>query len=201
MNPNPHRVCPLERAPSLDSRFRRCWHNPRRLLGPRIREGMTVLDVGCGPGFFIPELARLVGPAGRVIAADLQEGMLRLVQDKIRGAEWESRVRLHPCPSGHLDGAEPVDFILAFFVVHELPDPPAFFREAACLLRPGGQCLVVEPMGHVSRSAFADYPQWARAANLCPVSPAPFLWFCRSLLLAHPPAPSRPPDAPEGPSP
>ena len=44
---------------------------------------MTVLDVGCGPGFFTLDMARLVGPSGRVIAADLQEGMLEKLGQKI----------------------------------------------------------------------------------------------------------------------
>ena len=44
---------------------------------------MTALDVGCGPGFFTLDMARLVGESGQVIAADLQEGMLQIVRDKI----------------------------------------------------------------------------------------------------------------------
>jgi ubiquinone/menaquinone biosynthesis C-methylase UbiE len=68
--------------------------NPRKILGPYIKEGMTVLDVGCGPGFFSIELAQMVGKSGRVIASDLQEGMLRKLREKIQGTEFEERITL-----------------------------------------------------------------------------------------------------------
>jgi 2-polyprenyl-3-methyl-5-hydroxy-6-metoxy-1,4-benzoquinol methylase len=47
-----NRVCPVELAHSLDNTLRRWLQNPQRILAPYIQEGMTVLDVGCGPGFF-----------------------------------------------------------------------------------------------------------------------------------------------------
>ena len=90
-----NRVCPVERAGSLDSRIRRWMQNPRKILRPHIEEGMTVLDVGCGPGFFTMDMAQLVGNAGRVIASDLQEGMLQKLRDKIRGTDLEQRIILH----------------------------------------------------------------------------------------------------------
>ena len=70
-------VCPAALAGSLDNRIRRWFQNPQKILSPYIKEGMTVLDIGCGPGFFSVEIAHLVGKTGRVIAADLQEGMLQ----------------------------------------------------------------------------------------------------------------------------
>jgi ubiquinone/menaquinone biosynthesis C-methylase UbiE len=42
---------------------------------------MTVLDIGCGPGFFTIDMARMVGDSGRVIAADLQAAMLQKAQN------------------------------------------------------------------------------------------------------------------------
>jgi 2-polyprenyl-3-methyl-5-hydroxy-6-metoxy-1,4-benzoquinol methylase len=47
-----NRVCPVELAHSLDNTLRRWLQNPKNILAPYIQEGMTVLDVGCGPGFF-----------------------------------------------------------------------------------------------------------------------------------------------------
>ncbi len=65
-------VCPAELAGSLDNRMRRLLQNPLKILRPYVQEGMTALDVGCGPGFFTLPMAQLVGSSGRVIAADLQ---------------------------------------------------------------------------------------------------------------------------------
>ena len=65
------RVCPVERAGSLDNTIRRWLQNPKKILGPYLDEGMTVVDIGCGPGFFSIDMAQMVGKSGRVIAVDL----------------------------------------------------------------------------------------------------------------------------------
>jgi SAM-dependent methyltransferase len=45
-----------------------------------------------------------------------------------------------------------IDFILAFAVVHELPDPRGFFVESCRLLKPGCRLLFTEPRGHVRQN-------------------------------------------------
>ena len=55
------RVCPVEKADRLDTRIRRWLQNPQKILKPYIKEGMTVLDFGCGPGFFSVDMAQMVG--------------------------------------------------------------------------------------------------------------------------------------------
>jgi predicted methyltransferase len=51
---------------------RRLLQDPRKILAPYVSEGMTVLEPGPAMGFFTLELARLVGPAGRVIADEIR---------------------------------------------------------------------------------------------------------------------------------
>jgi Ribosomal protein L11 methylase len=58
------RVCPVERAGGLDNWVRRWLQNPRKFLAPYVSKGMTVLDMGCGPGFFSLEMASMVGVSG-----------------------------------------------------------------------------------------------------------------------------------------
>jgi 2-polyprenyl-3-methyl-5-hydroxy-6-metoxy-1,4-benzoquinol methylase len=65
MNDEGNRVCPVELAGSLDSKIRKWFQNPKKILAPFIKEGMNVLDVGCGPGFFSVELAKMVGKNGK----------------------------------------------------------------------------------------------------------------------------------------
>ncbi len=160
------RVCPVERAGHLDTRIRRWTQNPKRVLGPYIKEGMTVLDMGCGPGFFSVEMAGMVGKTGRVIAADLQEGMLRILRDKIRGTELEERIAFHLCEENTIGVSEQVDFVLLFYVVHEIPDAGKLFREIKTILRPHGQILIVEPPFHVSKRAFEEMIKKADAVGL-----------------------------------
>ena len=148
------RVCPVAQAGTLDNRLRRWLQHPLKILRPYVKSGMTVLDYGCGPGFFTIDLARLVGHNGRVIAADLQSGMLEKLKRKIDDMALADRIRLHQCESERIGVAEMVDFVLAFYVVHEIRRQDTLFRELAVIVRPGGRVLMVEPPLHVSRQAF-----------------------------------------------
>ena len=181
------RVCPVSKAGGLDNPVRRWIQNPRKILAPYVKQGMTVLDVGCGPGFFSREMARMVGDSGRVIAADLQEGMLNKLKEKIAGTELEKRIVLHKCPGDSIGLATPVDFVLAFYMLHELPDPEAFLREIAAILKPGGHLLIVEPPFHASKAAFSEVIQKAKVAGFTLVE-QPKIFFSRTALLRKPEA-------------
>lgn len=175
-------VCPVEKAGSLDTRIRRWLQNPRKLLGPYITEGMTVLDVGCGPGFFSVGMAQLVGESGTVIAADLQEGMLQKIREKIEGTELEDRIKLHKCEEEQIGLTDEVDFVLAFYMIHELTDTDKFFGEIAKILKTNGKMFIVEPPFHVSKKAFAKTIEKARNVGLFPVE-RPGLFFNKRVVL------------------
>ena len=177
-----NRVCPVERAGSLDNRLRRLLQNPRKILQPFIAQGMTVLDLGCGPGFFTLDMAVMVGEAGKVIACDLQEGMLQKLRSKIHGTELEKRIALHRCETDKIGVTEPVDFILAFYLVHEIPDKTGLFEELESILKPGGTLLLVEPPFHVSGKAFEQTLDKARQTGLIKES-KPRVLFSKAALL------------------
>ena len=122
-------VCPWWLAYTFDNRFRRFFHNPEQILGPYTAKGMTVLDVGCGMGFFSIGLARLVGDNGSVVAADLQPQMLKTLKKRAEKAGVSKIIRLHQSQTNQLGVATPVDFVLAFWMVHEVRDPKSFFSE------------------------------------------------------------------------
>ncbi len=185
MDRDRNRVCPVELAGSLDSKMRRWLQNPHTILAPFIREGMTALDIGCGPGFFSIEMAGMVGTNGRVIAADLQQGMLDKLSAKIRGTALEQRITLAHSGTDTINVSEPVDFILAFYMVHEIPDKDSFFKQASALLRPDGQFLLVEPkLFHVSSKDFERTTALA-AKNGFKAYPGPKLLFSWSAVLRH----------------
>jgi ubiquinone/menaquinone biosynthesis C-methylase UbiE len=176
------RVCPVERAGSLDNTIRRWLQNPQKILRPYIKEGMTVLDVGCGPGFFSIDMAKMVGNSGRVIASDLQEGMLQKVKAKIKGTELEERITLHKCEENKIGISEHVDFVLLFYMVHEVPNKQEFFNEIGTILRPNGQVLIVEPPFHVSKSAFRETVRKARNVGFADVE-GPDVLFSKTVIL------------------
>ncbi len=146
---------------------------------------MTVLDIGCGPGFFSIQMARMVGERGKAISADLQEGMLRKLARKIKGTELEARIELVKCDKDKINVSEKVDFILAFFMVHEVPDKGSFFAQLRRLLKENGQFLLVEPkFFHVSRKEF-DLTTRLAEKNGFKVVKGPKLLFSRSAILRN----------------
>lgn len=161
-----NRVCPVELAGGLDNRLRRFLQNPRRILKPYIKDGMTVLDFGCGPGFFTIEIAKMLQGGGKVIAADLQEGMLDIVRKKIKGTQLEEKIIIHKCEQDKIGVTETVDFILAYYVIHEVPDKEKLFKELYSLLKPGGKILIIEPKFHVSKKAFGKMTELMETEGL-----------------------------------
>ena len=177
-----NRVCPVERAGGLDNRIRRWIQNPQKILGAYIEKGMTVLDIGCGPGFFSIDIAKMVGESGRIIAADLQEGMLEKVRDKIKGTELEGRITLHKCQENKIGVCDNVDFALLFYVVHEMPNIEELFNEIVKILKPNGQVLIVEPPFRVSKTAFEETIRKAREAGLTEVE-RPKVFLSKTAIL------------------
>ena len=182
MADNNGRVCPVALAGGLDNRLRRWFQNPHRILDPYVREGMTAVDFGCGPGFFTLELANLVGPSGRVIAVDLQAGMLEKVRAKIKGTSLETRIVLHQCKPNESGLSQSVDFVLAFYMLHELPNQAVFFTEVRQLLSAQGHLFIVEPPLHVSRAEFETTLRTARDAGFI-VAAQPHVAFSKAALL------------------
>jgi len=144
---------------------------------------MAVLDIGCGPGLFSIEMAQMVGKTGRVIASDLQEGMLQKVRDKIKGTELVERIILHKCEEDKIGAPENVNFVLAFYMVHEIPNQENFFAEMRSILKPDGRMLIVEPPFHVSGKAFAATIQKARDAGFSEVE-RPRVFLSKAVVLS-----------------
>jgi ubiquinone/menaquinone biosynthesis C-methylase UbiE len=165
----PKRVCPWWLGYFLASPVRR-WISdaPAKLLAPYVREGMTVLEPGPGMGYFTLELARGVGPSGRVVVVDIQSPMLASLKRRARNAGLLDRIdaRLASADSmGIGDLAGKIDFTLAFALVHEMPSAEHFFREAAQASKPSALLLLAEPSGHVKPEEFEAELKYAGEAG------------------------------------
>lgn len=152
-----HHVCPVWVGHLLASPLRKLLQNPKKILSPYIKEGMTVLDVGCAMGFFSLPLAKMAGSEGKVICVDLQEKMTKALEKRAHKAGVLNRIETRLCNENslglnNLNGK--VDLALAFAVVHEVPDTNTFFSEIYKSLKPAGKLLVSEPKAHVSETDF-----------------------------------------------
>jgi ubiquinone/menaquinone biosynthesis C-methylase UbiE len=176
-------VCPRWLCFSFDNFIRRLFQKPEQILKPYLKDGDTVLDVGPGIGFFTISMARIVGKNGRVIAADLQGKMLAAIKKRGEHAGVQKIIDLHLCSSNSLGVNTEVDFILAFWMVHEVPDKQRFLTELYSLLKDGGSFLLAEPCLHVTKNNFEETICLAKLAGFI-VSRNPRISFSRCVLFS-----------------
>jgi 2-polyprenyl-3-methyl-5-hydroxy-6-metoxy-1,4-benzoquinol methylase len=146
----PHHVCPWWVAYTFDNPLRKLIHNPNKIFSDLVKNGMTVIDVGCGMGYFSIGMARLVGASGKVIAVDLQQKMLDIMFTRARRAGVADRIFPLRGEADMIGGIEPADFILAFWMVHEVRDKNHFFLQLRSNLTADGKILIAEPNMHVT---------------------------------------------------
>jgi len=126
------------RLMSLEFRLRDFFMPPERVLREAgIRNGMTVLDFGCGPGGFSMAAAKLVGPAGRIYASDIHPLAVKSVQ---RAADKNglSNIRtIHGNRMADVPGGI-IDMVLLYDVLHDLHEPGLILVELHRVLKPRG---------------------------------------------------------------
>lgn len=166
----------------LDNPFRCFLQDPKKILAGHIKPGMTAIDIGCGPGNFTRVMAAMAGESGSVIAIDLQKEMLQHAQEKCRNGRSFAPITWHQCGPDSLGITASADFVLSFYMVHEVPDQGRLFHEVFALLKPGGKYFIVEPVFHVTDEAFDTTLATAKQAGFR-VAGQPSLPLSRTVLL------------------
>jgi len=152
---NTKHVCPWWLCFTFDNPIRKIIHDPVKILSTYVHKGDTIIDIGPGMGYFTIPLAELVGPTGCVIAIDIQPKMLSALMERAQKKGVSERIKTHLAGPDSIGFYEKADFILAFWMAHEVPDQKRFFAEIRDLLKPQGLFLLVEPLIHVSRKSFS----------------------------------------------
>lgn len=138
-------VMSVEGAPWLERAERDEQERPRlavRLL--HLKPGTAVADIGAGSGYYTELLSHAVGPSGRVFAVDIQAGMIRLIEERMRRQKLANVTPVlgldadPKLPNGSIDLALLVD------VYHEFSDPRAMLRRIRSALRPDGRLVLLE---------------------------------------------------------
>ncbi|HWO93804.1 MAG TPA: methyltransferase domain-containing protein [Dehalococcoidia bacterium] len=146
-----------ERLARYDLMFRWGPHLDPLFDGFDVGEGMSVADYGCGPGWVAIEMARRVGPSGRVYGCDLNQTFLSVAAQHGEEAgvadvvEWrhvaDDRV---PLPD------RSVDRVFCKNVLEYVPSIDSTLAEFRRVLKPGGlmrlvdsdwDMIVIEPLG------------------------------------------------------
>lgn len=127
----------LEKAYHKRDMIRRRRHVRAALAA---RPGERILDVGCGPGFYVRELLDEVGERGSIMAVDASPDMLALARRRCEGRGnvtfAEGNAVALPVADGDFDAA------LCVQVMEYVADPEAALTEMHRALRPGGRVLV-----------------------------------------------------------
>ncbi len=188
VEPRRHHTCPVWVGWLLACPLRRLVENPITLLGPYVRPGSTVVDVGAAMGFHSLDLARMVGVSGRVVSLDIQREMLDRLTERARRKGLDRIIETRLCSQESLEIDDlhgEVDLVTAFNVVHETSLPRRFLEQCADALRPGGRLFIAEPRGHVVDTDFEATVSTARSFGLSQ-RPAPHVWRSHSAVLERP---------------
>jgi ubiquinone/menaquinone biosynthesis C-methylase UbiE len=159
----------------LEPPDRAAWQKPDQIMDAlQIAEPSAVADIGAGAGFFTIQLARRVGPNGKVYTTDIQRQMLEAIRRRVL-REGLKNVETRQATEGDQNlPAGALDAVLIVDTYPEVSDPVAFLRNVARALKPTGRIGVVNykpgaggpgPPSNV-RVACADAVQDAHAARL-----------------------------------
>lgn len=184
--PHEH-VCPWWIGYLLANPLRRLVQKPEAIVGPFIRNGVRVLEVGPGMGFFTLPMARMVGANGKIIVVDIQERMLVELGKRSSKAGLGEQIERRLAKPDSLaieDLSGTIDFALLMAVVHEIPDQKRLFEQIRSAMKASGKVLMAEPRGHVSRSAFDQTLTQSRQAGFGS-DEGPAIWRCWSAILSR----------------
>src|SRR5262245_35367720 len=142
----------VEGAAWLDRPEREAEEAPSKAIAALgLKPGAVVADIGAGSGYYTVRLAKAVGPAGRVGAADLQPGMLALIRAAVAR---EKLTNVEVVQGGADDPRLPsktFDLLLMVDVYHELAAPQLFVRKLKEALKADGRLVLIEFRGEDPR--------------------------------------------------
>jgi ubiquinone/menaquinone biosynthesis C-methylase UbiE len=109
----------------------------------RLSEGAAVLDAGCGTGADALELARTVGPTGRVVGIDVSEMMITEARRRAAGADVPAEFEVGDAQSLRFDD-DAFDACRTERLLMHVPDAIGAFSELIRVTRPGGRVVVFD---------------------------------------------------------
>jgi ubiquinone/menaquinone biosynthesis C-methylase UbiE len=119
--------------------------DPDRMLSALdIKKGSVVADIGAGVGYHVWRLAEIVGPAGRVIGEDIQDGMIRLLKQNVDDRKLRNVEIVLGTPTDPKLPAKALDLVLMVDVYHEFSEPATMMKHIQNALKPDGRVVLVE---------------------------------------------------------
>jgi ubiquinone/menaquinone biosynthesis C-methylase UbiE len=152
-----------------------------------LKPGLTVADIGAGPGVLSVPIAQAVAPAGKVYAEDIDAGFFDHIKQKAAAAKVTNITTVLGVPTDPKLPASDVDVVLFHDVLHHISDRAGFLKAVAKYVTKDGRIAVVElpPNGaHKDEPALVvtkdQVKTWMAAAGFKPVQEfdgIPGKWF------------------------
>ena len=119
--------------------------DPDRMLSALdIKKGSAVADIGAGVGYHVWRLAEIVGPTGKVIGEDIQDGMIRLLKKNVDDRKLRNVEIVLGTPTDPKLPAKALDLVLMVDVYHEFSEPATMMKHIQNALKPDGRVVLVE---------------------------------------------------------
>lgn len=116
----------------------------RTLERMELAPGMTVVELGPGPGRLLLRVAERIRPGGRVIGVELQPKMIEKLKERLQASGLDNvEILQGDATEKHVDD-ESADLVYLSTVLGEIPDRTAALERAFAMLRPGGRLSVTE---------------------------------------------------------
>jgi ubiquinone/menaquinone biosynthesis C-methylase UbiE len=109
-----------------------------------IKKGSVVADIGAGVGYHVWRLAEIVGPTGKVIGEDIQEGMIRLLKKNIDDRKLRNVEIILGTPTDPKLPGNSLDLVLMVDVYHEFSEPVTMMKNIQNALKPDGRVVLIE---------------------------------------------------------
>jgi 2-polyprenyl-3-methyl-5-hydroxy-6-metoxy-1,4-benzoquinol methylase len=147
-------VCPWWLMQFFDHRVRALFQPTAPVVKSLVVPGSQCLDMGCGMGFFSVPMALQAGSTGHVTGVDIQSRMLEGAARRAKQEGLAERISLRLATDSDWVLPEHYDFILAFWMLHEVPDRRSILETLRKVLKSNGRFLLVEPKLHVSAQSW-----------------------------------------------
>lgn len=176
-------VCPSWLCFTFDNWLRKMLHDPGKIVAPYISPGATAVDIGPGKGYFTIPMCRLAGGGGRVIAVDIQERMLKAIRRRASAAGLAGNLTTHLSRPDDFGLAVKADFVLSFWMVHEVPEAGQFLANVKEIMKPDAVFLIAEPLFHVTKGRFENTLKTAQDVGF-KIAARPAVSFSYAAVLA-----------------
>lgn len=121
------------------------WQQPDKVVAAmKLHDGMTVIDIGAGTGFFTRRFAKAIAPTGHAIGLDVEPDMIRYMQDDAQKLELLDYYARMVKPDDPKIVAHSADVIFFCDTLHHIDDRVAYLRNLRAALTPGGRVIDID---------------------------------------------------------